>query len=245
MKLLLVDDETPARERLKTVLGDIGFRGEILEADHAVAAWLKLQQQPIDIVILDINMPEMSGIELARHLQKLEHPPAVIFATAFDDYALQAFEVNAIDYLLKPVRGDRLELALAKAHRLAPAQAQVLITLDKRARTHLSIHERGRVRLVAVADILFFKAELKYTTVQTADHAYLLEESLTHLEEEFGERFLRIHRNCLVARGAIQGFDKGQVEGEQGWVVVVKGFDERLPVSRRQAHVVKEFRLAG
>lgn len=242
MRLLLVDDETPARERLKTVLLDIGFAGEVMEADHAVAAWLRLQKDPADVVIMDINMPEMSGIELAQHLQKLDSPPAIIFATAFDDYALQAFEVNAIDYLVKPVRAERLQAALAKARRLLPAQTAALDGVDRRPRSHLAIHERGRIRLVPVKDIIYFKAELKYITVHTQEHDFLLEESLTHLEQEFGERFLRIHRNCLVARAAISGFERGQSDDEAGWLVVLKDSPERLLVSRRQAHIVKDFR---
>lgn len=242
MKLLLVDDEAPARERLKTVLSDIGFAGEVLEADHAVAAWLRLQQEPVDVVILDINMPEMSGIELAQHLQKLDSAPSIIFATAFDDYALQAFEVNAIDYLVKPVRAERLQAALQKASRLLPAQVAALNGAQKRARSHLAIHERGRIRLVPVKDVIYFKAELKYITVHTEQHDYLLEESLTHLEQEFGERFLRIHRNCLVAREAIAGFERGQSNDDVGWLVVLKNETEKLAVSRRQAHIVKDFR---
>lgn len=242
MKLLLVDDEAPARERLKMVLSDIGFTGEVIEADHAVAAWLRLQQDPADVVILDINMPEMSGIELAQHLQKLDHAPSIIFATAFDDYALQAFEVNAIDYLVKPVRAERLKAALDKASRLLPAQVVALNGVQKRARSHLAIHERGRIRLVPVKDVVYFKAELKYITVHTEQHDYLLEESLTHLEQEFGDRFMRIHRNCLVARDAVSGFERGQSNDDMGWLVVLKNSPEKLAVSRRQAHVVKGFR---
>lgn len=242
MRLLLVDDETPARERLKTVLADIKFDGQVIEADHAVSAWLRLQKEPVDVAILDINMPEMSGIELARHMQKLESTPAIIFATAFDDYALEAFEVNAIDYLVKPVRAERLLAALQKARRLAPAQTAALNSVDRRARSHLAIHERGRVKLVPVKEVVYFKAELKYTTVHTLACDYLLEESLTHLEQEFGDRFIRIHRNCLVAQQAIAGFEKGQSGEEAGWMVVLKDSPERLPVSRRQAHIVKEFR---
>lgn len=242
MKLLIVDDETPARERLKTLLADIAFEGEILEADHAVKAWLLLQDTSVDVIVLDIHMPEMNGLEFARHVLKLENPPAVIFATAFDDYALAAFEVNAIDYLVKPVRAERLKSALEKARRLQPTQEPALEKIDHKARSHLSIQERGRVKLIPVDSILYFKAELKYTTVVVPGHEHLVEESLTRLEEEFGERFVRIHRNCLVARAAISGFERSNDEGENGWLVVLNGCDTRLPVSRRQAHIVRELK---
>ena len=138
----------------------------------------------------------MGGIELARHVLKLPQPPLVIFTTAHDEHALQAFEVNAVDYLMKPVRVQRLVAALQKVPRLKPLSATRLDQLQATARRFLSVTERSRVVLVPVEDIVYLKAELKYITIRTAQREYLLEESLTKLEEEFGPRLVRVHRNC-------------------------------------------------
>ncbi len=251
IRILIVDDEAPARARLRDLIADcaasmaVEVAGEAANGREALEAVCALKP---DVVLLDIRMPEIDGIETAEHLMKLDAPPAVIFTTAYDHYALQAFEVNAIDYLVKPVREERLSAALAKARLLAPARLQALKAAAGRARTHLSITDRGRIVLVPVRDIVYLRAELKYVTVRTAEKAYLIEESLTRLEEEFGPRFVRVHRNCLVAREHVLGFRRvrlGAEEGEpagSGWVVMLKGVSETPPVSRRQHHVIKEFR---
>jgi two-component system response regulator AlgR len=169
-------------------------------------------------------------------------PPAIIFVTAYDEYAIKAFEVRALDYLLKPVRRERLAAALERARDQAAPSAEALRGLEGAPRRHLSVPERGRITLLPVAEILYLKAELKYVTIRTAEREYLLEESLTHLEQEFAEAFVRIHRNCLVAKSHISGFEKSVLEdGEQAWVVLLDGCAEKLPVSRRQWHAVKEF----
>ncbi|MBA2690517.1 MAG: response regulator transcription factor [Burkholderiales bacterium] len=244
-RLLIVDDEAPARNRLKDLLDDC--RAELPleitgEASNGREAIELINQSAVDIVLLDIRMPLMDGIEAARHLQKLANPPAIVFTTALDGHALEAFELNAVDYLLKPIRQDRLLAALRKAlfHRaLSPA---ALTVISSRARSHLSVTERDRVMLVPVADISYMRAELKYVTLKTLEREYLLEESLINLEKEFADRFVRVHRSCLVARKAVVGFEKVAHEGgEPHWVVMLKGLPERLPVSRRQAHVIKEF----
>jgi two-component system response regulator AlgR len=176
-------------------------------------------------------------------MQKLERPPAVIFTTAYDAYAVKAFELNAIDYLLKPIRAERLALALKKAVASKALSATALAQLAPKARTHLSINERGRVVLVPVKDIVFLRAELKYVTVRTLAREYLLEESLTSLEQEFAQDFVRVHRSALAAKSAIEGFERASaVEGgEAHWQVMLRGLPERLPVSRRQQHIVREF----
>ena len=202
-----------------------------------------LGAEPADVVLLDIRMPEMDGIEVAQHLQKLERPPAVVFATAYDAYAIRAFEVHAVDYLLKPIRLARLKEALARA-RAAPRR-EALDAIARAARTHLSAQERGRVHLIPVEDVVYLKAELKYVTVRTAGREYLIEESLTNLEEEFGERFVRVHRNCLVARAAVRGFERTMKDGEAHWEVLLDGVEERIAVSRRQQHIVREFGKGG
>jgi two-component system response regulator AlgR len=193
----------------------------------------------VDVALVDIRMPRMDGIELAQHLGRLAQPPAVVFATAYDEYAVKAFEVNAVDYLLKPVRAERLAAALRKA-RPASLPAAVLRALAPQGRQQLRCSERGRVLLVPVADVLYFKAEQKYVNARTAAREYLLEESLAHLESEFAARFVRIHRNCLVARDAVAGCERAAGDGEDAdaaephWALVLKGAAERLPVSRRQ-----------
>ena len=238
LRLLLVDDEAPARARLRDVLGDIA--GEVpnivaAEAADGFAALERAQAGHLDVALVDIRMPGMDGVELARHLARLATTPAVIFVTAFDQYAVQAFELAALDYLVKPVRAARLADALRKARRRADDR----VRLEKSAlaiRQNLSCLERGRILLVPVAEILYLKAEQKYVTARTAEREYLLEESLVHLEAEFSERFLRIHRNCLVARAAVTGVERAADEGDADarWSVVLDGTTERLPVSRRQ-----------
>jgi two-component system response regulator AlgR len=195
----------------------------------------------VDLVLSDIHMPAMDGLELARHLLKLAHPPVLIFTTAFHEHALQAFEVNAIDYLVKPVRVQRLLGALQKVPRLKPITAAKLDELPASSRRFLSVTERSRVVLVPVEEIVYLKAELKYITIRTPQREFLLEESLTRLEEEFGSRFVRVHRNCLVSRDAVRGFERrvGD-EGDAHWEVLLKDVQETLPVSRRQQFIVRE-----
>jgi two-component system response regulator AlgR len=200
------------------------------------------EPRKVDIVLLDIRMPEMDGMEAARHIAGMAEPPAIIFTTAFDAYALEAFEVNAIDYLLKPIRAERLVTALGKTAAAPPISRQALDAAANQARRHLSVHERGKIHLVPIGEVLYLRAELKYVTVRTAAREYLVEESLTSLEEEFHDLFVRIHRNCIVAREAIGGFERNAEESESGWAVVIKATGEKLPVSRRQHHVVKQFR---
>jgi len=242
LRVVIVDDEAPARSRLKELLADCAGELPIAIAGEAAsgpAAIEMLAADPADVVLLDVRMPEMDGIEVAQHLQKLERPPAVIFATAYDAYAIRAFEVHAVDYLLKPIRLARLKEALARA--LAAPRPEGLSAIARAARTHLSAQERGKIHLIPVKDVIYLKAELKYVTVRTAAREYLIEEALTKLEEEFGERFVRAHRNCLVARAAVRGFERAMQDGEAHWEVLLNGTEERIAVSRRQQHIVREF----
>lgn len=251
LKVLVVDDEPPARVRLRQLLAECGRQvqvelvGEIEGGAQALDAVDQLQP---DLVLLDIHMPGMNGIEVARHLAARDNPPAVVFVTAFDEHALEAFDVQALDYLLKPVRAERLAAALARAQRLNPHEPrldQVARSLGSR-RLNLTVSERGRMLLIPVHEIIYLRAELKYVTIRTAAREYLTEESLAALEEEFGESFVRIHRNALVARSAMLGFQriKGEVDadgdaGEGHWEVLLKELPERLPISRRQWPTVK------
>ncbi|MCE2991216.1 MAG: LytR/AlgR family response regulator transcription factor [Burkholderiales bacterium] len=254
-RILIVDDEAPARKRLSNLLDDCREQFALTivdEASNGVEAIDIINRGGVDIVLCDIRMPVMDGIEVARHLATLEVPPKLIFATAFDEYAVKAFELNAVDYLLKPIRQERLLAALQKARSVAPPAAKAIADATQHKRKHLSIHERGRVVLVPLEEVLYLKAEQKYLTVRTAQREYLLEESLTRMEEEFAGVFTRIHRNALVATAAIAGFERvantsGSDDAEQSdggsgmhWVCAIKGVPEKLPVSRRQQHVIRE-----
>nr|WP_047554052.1 LytTR family DNA-binding domain-containing protein [Methylotenera sp. G11] len=240
LNILIADDEAPARNRLRDLLTDIGNTHIVAEAKNGKEALLRADELQPDIVLLDIRMPEMDGIEAAQHLQNLPRPPAVIFTTAFDNYAIQAFDMNAVDYLLKPIRLERLEKALQKARALQPQQLAAITPLSPR-KTHLTITERGRILLVPVDDIIYLRAELKYVTVRTAEREYLLEESLTHLEQEFAHLFIRLHRNCLVAQAYILGYEKRSSDehGEKQWVALLKHVPETVTVSRRQQHLIR------
>jgi len=244
-RILIADDEAPARQRLRDLLDECRETYPLAivdEARNGREALDVLNREKVDIVLLDIRMPDMDGLEAARHIAGMAAPPAIIFTTAFDSYAIKAFEVNAIDYLLKPIRRERLLMALGKTRAAPPVSRDALAAAANLPRRHLSVHERGKIHLVPLADILYLRAELKYVTVRIAEREFLVEESLTKLEEEFAEAFVRIHRNCLVARQAIAGFERNAEESESGWAVVIRATGEKLPVSRRQQHVVKQFR---
>jgi two-component system response regulator AlgR len=246
LAVFVVDDEVPARNRLKELLGDcaaqlpVEFVGEAANGREALE---KLSMQHADVVLMDIRMPQMDGLELAQHLNKLDRPPVIIFTTAYDSYAIKAFEQRAIDYLLKPIRLGRLFEALTRARAAVPVKSEVLQELTPEPRKNLSIHERGKILLIPVEQVLFLRAELKYITVRTAEREYLIEEPLSALEKEFAARFIRIHRNCLVAKNAIEGFEKKAAEdgGENHWTVKLRGLQETLPISRRQQALVKDF----
>ncbi len=240
LKVILADDEALARARLADLLADLA--GElnvevVAQAGNGEIALERAADTPADVILLDIQMPGMTGLEAARHIARLPQPPAIVFVTAFDEHAVQAFELRAVDYLLKPVRLARLREALARIKPLALADAEALAP----RRTHFSLLERGRIWRVPVADVLYLRAELRYVTARTREREYLLDESLVKLEEEFGDDFLRIHRNCLIARRHLAGFQRQADEGEGHWLAVLKDSPERLPVSRRQMHVVREF----
>lgn len=244
LRVMITDDEAPARHRLRELLSDCAREMPltvVAETASGAALLEALQDIPADVVLLDIRMPGMDGIETARHLQKLPAPPRVVFTTAYERHALEAFEVHAVDYLLKPVRARRLQEALARARSLA-APAGLPDALPAPARTHFSVTERGRIVLVPVREVRFLRAELKYVTLRTATQEHVIEESLTRLEEEFGRAFVRIHRGCLVAVEHLLGFERQDAgSGDAQWAAVLADVAERLPVSRRQAHVVREF----
>lgn len=252
LNVLIVDDEPPARARMRQLLADCGNTLSIAvagEADSGPQAIAAVDALKPDVVLLDIHMPGMDGIEAAHHIAQREHAPAIIFITAFEEHALQAFEVQALDYLMKPVRAERLVSALARSQRPRPntgAQVEEVARSLGTVRTHLTVPERGRMLLVPVEDIVFLRAELKYVTIRTAQREYLTEEPLTNFEAEFADYFVRVHRNALVARKSIVGFQriKGEPKdtgrlSEGHWEVLLKELPERLPISRRQWTIVK------
>jgi two-component system response regulator AlgR len=248
MRILIVDDEAPARLRLRDLLSDLApeLPNEVVaEAGDGVAALEACTESKPDVVLTDIRMPRMDGLELAQHLGRLPQVPGLIFVTAFDQYAVKAFELAAIDYLLKPIRAVRLAAALTKARHSTLRNEQLQI-LAPQGRSMLRSTERGRSLLVPVADILFLRAEQKYVTAHTREREYLLEESLNQLEQEFGELFVRAHRKCLVARNAIAGYERGLHsigDGEEGseaqWLLLLHAAHEKIPVSRRQWPTIK------
>ena len=244
MRVLIVDDEKLARDRLRELLNEIGGHtvvGEAMNGNEAVERTTGLNP---DVLLMDIRMPGMDGLEAAMHLMGMENPPSVIFTTAYDQHALHAFEVNAVDYLLKPIRKDRLAGAMDKAHKLTLKQLRDINEAQDQpsARTHISVHLRGNIRLVPVQEILYFMADSKYVTVRTSLEEHLIEDSLVNLEKEFGEKmFLRIHRNALVATGFIKGIEKSPVGT---WQVTLTGLDKKLDVSRRHAASVRRWARA-
>lgn len=246
LAVFVVDDEAPARHRIKELLNDCNAQLALElvgEAANGRDALDKLAEQHADVVLLDIRMPEMDGLELAQHLGKLEQAPVIIFTTAYDNHAIQAFELHAIDYLLKPIRLGRLFDALTRARSAIPVKSEILQELIAEARKNLSIQERGKILLIPIEKILYLRAELKYITVRTLEREYLVEEPLGSLEKEFSARFVRIHRNCLVAKEEIESFEKIGTDGEEShWTVKLKGLEEKLPISRRQQFIVKEFK---
>jgi two-component system response regulator AlgR len=239
MNVLIVDDEPLARERLAAMLAEIDgvvVVGEAGNGRDALDAVARLQP---DVVLLDIRMPVMDGLEAARHLGTLETPPAMIFCTAYEEHALAAFEANAVDYLVKPVRSERLRSALTKARRWTGEQARsVERALDTgRKRTHLCARVRGSLVLVPVAEIDYLLAEDKYVIVHHAKGEVLIEEPLKALEDEFEGRFVRIHRNCLVALAKLAGLTRAP---DGRLFANVDGVTTSLEVSRRNLPVLRK-----
>lgn len=240
LKVLLVDDEALARMRLRDLLADCREPATELvgEAAHAQQALSLLASTPCDVVLLDIHMPGMDGLRLAEVLRALPQPPAVVFVTAHTEHAVQAFELEALDYLTKPVRRDRLQQALEKAQRWQAARAGAGAGLSD----HLLIQDRGRVERVPVADVVYLKAELKYVTVRTRERSHIYDGSLSELETRYPDRFVRVHRNALVARPALRALERHHGGGSdaEGWEVALHGLDERLSVSRRQLAALRD-----
>lgn len=238
LQALIVDDEPLARSRLRSLLASCDAPVVLAagEAGNAAQAMQLLGRKTFDVVLLDIHMPGADGLALAQALRGLARPPAVVFVTAHAEHAVAAFELEAVDYLTKPVRLERLRAALAKVERHVHRPESELAAPEV-----LLIQDRGRTERVPIPEVLYFKAELKYVTVRTAARSYILDASLSELEERHPAHFLRVHRNALVARRAMRALEKhyDPEEGE-GWAVRLNGIDELLAVSRRQLSAVRD-----
>jgi two-component system, LytTR family, response regulator AlgR len=250
LRVLIVDDEPLARMRLRSLLADcvrpaatvVDEAGSAAEALHALA------RQPVDAVLLDIHMPGMDGISLARKLREQQPAPAVVLVTAHAEHALQAFEVDAVDYLTKPVRRARLQEALGRVeHRLGRVSMPTAAAATPLAEAPmLVVSDRGRVLRIPVLEVVYLRAEMKYVTLCTTKHRYVLDDALTDLEQRLGDAVVRIHRSMVVAKSAVRALERRALpgseteEGGESWAVQVEPSGEWLAVSRRQLPQVRE-----
>jgi two-component system response regulator AlgR len=237
MKILIVDDEPLARARLRALIDELGCCEIVADVSNGNEALSVAHAFQPEVILLDIRMPGMDGMEAAQQFA-LQHPaPAIIFTTAFSQHAVEAFEHHAVDYLLKPIRKERLEKALKRAYSFLQTQSSSMPIGTPKARTHISYHFRGELRLVPVNQIYYFSAEQKYVVVHWAEGEALISESLKELEQEFAGQFLRIHRSTLVAMGQIRSLSK---EKNSRSYIHLKELDESLEVSRRHLQEVKK-----
>lgn len=239
MKILIADDEQLARERLRGLVDELSLGEVVGEADNGRAVLEQTARLHPDVILLDIRMPGMTGLETASHLDQLDNPPAVIFTTAYDEYALQAFEAHAIDYLLKPVRRERLTKAIQTVRRLSRAQlAGLQLETGRQTATHISARVQGGIKLVPIDDIQYFHAADKYITVYHNKGSVLIEEALKSLEERLADQFIRIHRNALVAKKLLIALEKGN-DGQ--CYARLQGVSGPLEVSRRHVAGVRQW----
>ncbi|MDP2226885.1 MAG: LytTR family DNA-binding domain-containing protein [Moraxellaceae bacterium] len=240
MKVLICDDEALARERLARFLNDLEGYSVVGEAENGRDALEQIEKLAPDIVLLDLRMPVMDGLACAEKIAQLPEPPAVIFCTAFDEHALAAFQVQAVGYLLKPVRKEQLAESLARATRVNRAQLEAVKGGDEggnSGRSHITAKTHRGIELIPVDDVRYFLADQKYVTVRHGKGEVLIDETLKDLEDEFGNRFIRIHRNALLALHFLDGLElvaPGQYQ------VRIKGIEERLVVSRRHLPELRE-----
>ena len=238
MKVLIVDDEQLARDRLARMVSALEGYEVVAEAGNGRVALERAVETQPDLVLLDIRMPGMDGLEAARHLTELHEPPAVIFCTAYEEHAVQAFDLQAVGYLLKPVRREHLASALNRAQRVNKAQLAALGgDLAPSRRTHISARTRRGIELVPVDEVRYFQADQKYVTVRSGGGEVIIDETLRDLEQEFGELFVRVHRNCLVAAAHIECLERAGVGQAR---IRLRGVSEPLDVSRRHLAAVRQ-----
>ncbi len=238
IKVLIVDDEQLARDRLARMVAGFDDYEVVGEAGNGLDAVRQAALLQAEIVLLDIRMPGMDGLEAARHFVEIEEPPAVIFCTAYEEHAVEAFDLQAVGYLLKPVRKENLEGALRKAQRVNKAQLAALSDSGPQRRSHISARTRRGIELIPVDDVRYFQADQKYVTVRHGDGEIIVDETLRELEDEFGNQFVRVHRNALVAVRHVIGLDRSS---DGHYQIRLKGIDERLDVSRRHIAGVRKF----
>ena len=238
MKVLVVDDELPARQRLRSMINELDDCIVCAEAVNGSDALARTAELEPDLLLLDVRMPDMDGIEVARHIQQMNQPPAIIFTTAYGEYALPAFDTHAADYLLKPVRKERLGEALSKARRLSRNRndAQACELGVAAARKQICARIRGNMTLIPVDDVRYFQADSKYITVGYDSGQVLIEDTIKSLENEFSDSFIRIHRNALISIKHIQGLER---TADGRCQVCLLGVDERLEVSRRHLSALR------
>jgi len=237
MRLLLVDDETLARDRLRRMLEDHESYEVVGEAANGAQAVVACEELRPDLVLLDIRMPGMDGLEAARHFLRLDDPPAVVFCTAYEEHAIQAFDLQAVGYLLKPVRRENLFEALGRAARVNKAQLAAINAVDDTRRSHISARTHKGIELIAIDDVRFFQADQKYVTVRHGGGEVIVDEPLRELEDEFEDLFVRVHRGALVGRLHIDGLVKesdGQVS------VRIRDIEETIIISRRHLPGVRK-----
>lgn len=247
MHVLIVDNELLARNRLRVLLSDCEDpAAPFLVSESATAAQaLDVLQRtkdhhPVDLIFLDVQMPGQDGLRFAQTLRSLPRPPAVVFMTAHAMYSANAFEVEAVDYLTKPVRLDRLQQAVAKVRRLYAMEMKSSSSMPIGSAAALLIRDRGRTERVPLHQVIYLKAEQKYVTVRTATRSYILDNSLTELEGRYSQQFVRIHRNALVTREQMRSLEKHYTEDDgEGWALRMHAVPELLMVSRRQLSAVR------
>lgn len=239
LRILIVDDEHLARERLKRMLDQSDGHEVMGESSNGLEAVEQCQSMLPDVVLMDIRMPGMDGLEAAAHIAEFEEPPAVIFCTAYEEHAVQAFNLQAVGYLLKPVRKENLLAALAQAQRINKAQLAALSAAEgePRSRSHISARTRRGVELIPIDRVRFFQADQKYVTVGYDQGEVIVDDTLRDLEEEFGALLVRVHRNALVAAKHIQGLEK-QADGSVG--VRMRDCEQLIDVSRRHLAAVRQ-----
>ncbi|MEE9444738.1 MAG: LytTR family DNA-binding domain-containing protein [Cocleimonas sp.] len=240
MNILVVDDEELARQRIHSLLGDNSEYTICAEAENGAEALMMVERHQPDLILLDISMPVMDGLEVAKHLAGMPNPPAVIFTTAYGEYALEAFSTKATGYLMKPIRQEQLLKSLQQARSLNRAQRTGVDAGEEvgAGRKHICARMRGNLELIPIEDVFYFQADQKYVTVRHKKGEVIIEESLKSLETDLSDKFIRIHRNALVAKSRISGLAKTNIGRVK---VKIDNIEDQLEVSRRHVAEIRRF----
>jgi len=241
MNILVVDDEELARQRIESLLKDNSEYNICAEAENGAEALMMVERHQPDLILLDISMPVMDGLEVAKHLSSMPNPPAVIFTTAYGEYALEAFSTKATGYLMKPIRQEQLLKSLQQARSLNRAQRSKVLDdndVTGSARKHICARMRGNLELIPIEDVYYFQADQKYVTVRHSKGEVIIEESLKSLETDLSDKFIRIHRNALVAKSRIMGLAKTNIGRVK---VKIDRIEDELEVSRRHVAEIRRF----